>query len=436
MARESPGNGVDPGRLIEDAFEGLAGSSILVDREGKVALATAGAAAILGRRPEAGTSIAELFPEPTSTGRGLAEELSDELPVRALVPVTGPRGKTTVRVRAYPLRSGSGHLLSLGEGGPSMPCEGVEFQGMLTCSPAMLQVFRLVERVAQGDETVLVRGETGAGKELVARAIHDLSRRRNGPFHAINCAALPANLLESELFGHARGAFTGAVRDRPGHIQLAHGGTLFLDEVAELPLELQAKLLRVLETRTVMPVGARDAIPVDVRFISATHRSLRREVEAGRFRADLMYRLRVVPIFLPPLRDRPEDVLLLAQRFIEEGNRRGPRRIEEISPEALALLQAHDWPGNVRELQNVIRYAFVVGEGPILLPTDLPPEFFEPDEVRKGAQGQSSAEARRILQVLSEVGGNREEAARRLGISRATLWRRMRSLGLLPSREG
>jgi len=317
----------------------------------------------------------------------------------------------------------------------SLPCKPVEFQGMLTCSPAMLQVFRLVERVAQGDETVLVRGETGAGKELVARAIHDLSPRRNGPFHAINCAALPANLLESELFGHARGAFTGAVRDRPGHIQLAHGGTLFLDEVAELPLELQAKLLRVLETRTVMPVGARDAIPVDVRFVSATHRSLRREVEAGRFRADLMYRLRVVPIFLPPLRDRPEDILLLARRFIEEGNRRGPRRIEEISPEALALLLAHDWPGNVRELQNVIRYAFVVGDGPILLPTDLPPEFLEPNEVREGAPGRSSAEARRILQVLAEVGGSREEAARRLGISRATLWRRMRSLGLLPPRE-
>src|SRR5690606_20670929 len=261
--------------------------------------------------------------------------------------------------------------------------EGVEFQGMLTCSPAMLQVFRLVERVAQGDETVLVRGETGAGKELVARAIHDLSRRRNGPFHAINCAALPKNLLESELFGHVRGAFTGAVRDRPGHFQLAEGGTLFLDEVAELPLELQAKLLRVLETRTVMPVGGRDPIPVDVRLVSATHRSLRLEVEAGRFRSDLMYRIRVIPIFLPPLRDRPEDVLLLSRRFIEEGNARSPRRIEEISPEALALLQGHDWPGNVRELQNVIRYAFVIGEGPRLLPTDLPPEFFEPDEVQK-----------------------------------------------------
>lgn len=435
MAKDFPKDAPDAKGLIEDAFEGLAGASILVDSAGKVALVTSGAAAILGRRPALGTPIDSIFPEPTSTGRPLADELAEDLPLRALVPVVGPAGKTTIRLRAYPLRTGNGHLLSLGEGSAGHPSEPVEFQGMLTCSPAMLQVFRLVERVALGDETVLVRGETGAGKELVARAIHELSDRRAGPFRAINCAALPSNLLESELFGHARGAFTGAVRDRPGHIQLADGGTLFLDEVAELPLELQAKLLRVLETRTVMPVGARDPIPVDVRFVSATHRSLRREVEAGRFRSDLMYRLRVVPIFLPPLRDRPEDVLLLAERFIEEGNRKGPRRIEEISPEALALLQAHDWPGNVRELHNVIRYAFVIGEGPRLLPTDLPPEFFEPDEVRQGAAGASSDEAKRILQVLAEVGGNREEAARRLGYSRATLWRRMRTLGLLPPRQ-
>ena len=166
---------------------------------------------------------------------------------------------------------------------------------------------------------MLVLGETGSGKELVATALHDLSPRAKGPFRAINCSAMPAPLLESELFGHARGAFTGAVRDNPGHFKLANRGTLFLDEVAELPLELQAKLLRVLETHTVMPVGAREPIAVDVRIVAATHRALRREVDAGRFRADLMYRLRVIPVFIPPLRARGGDVILLAERFIDKA---------------------------------------------------------------------------------------------------------------------
>lgn len=428
MGSNSAGN--DSRALIEAAFEGLAGASLLVDPDLRLVLITEGASRVLGRRPQLGTHLSRIFPDPTSTGRPLAEELADGLPLRALVSFPSEDGPATLRIRAYPIEGGT--LLSLGKE-EAAARERVEFQGLLTRSPSMRQLFRLVERVAPTQETVLVRGETGAGKELVARAVHALSGRE-GPFRAINCAALPPNLLESELFGHARGAFTGAVRDRPGHIQLADRGTLFLDEVAELPLELQAKLLRVLETRTVMPVGGRDPIPVDVRLVSATHRSLRREVEAGRFRSDLMYRIRVVPIFLPPLRDRPEDILLLCEHFIEQGNARGPRRIEEVSPEALALLQAHDWPGNVRELENVIRYAFVIGEGPRLLPTDLPPEFFEPDEVRKRGQDGSGAEAERIRAALAESGGNREAAARLLGISRATLWRRMRTLGLLPDR--
>jgi transcriptional regulator with PAS, ATPase and Fis domain len=307
---------------------------------------------------------------------------------------------------------------------------------MWTDDPGMRRMFRVVERVAGSGETVLVRGETGSGKELVARALHDLSERAGGPFRALNCAALPSTLLESELFGHARGAFTGAVRDVPGHVQLASGGTLFLDEVAELPLELQAKLLRALETRTVIPVGGREPIAVDVRVVSATHRALRREVEAGRFRADLMYRLRVIPIFIPPLRDRRGDVRLLTEKLIEEQNARGRRHVEQAAPATLAYLEAHDWPGNVRELRNVIAYAYAIGDGPVLAPADLPPELTAGETTSvvaapRAVPAEAAGEAARIRAVLERTAGNRNRAAQILGMSRVTLWRRMRDLALL-----
>jgi len=311
----------------------------------------------------------------------------------------------------------------------------------------MKQMFRLVERVAQSDASVLVRGETGAGKELVARALHDCSPRTAGPYRAINCAALPANLLESELFGHVRGAFTGAVSDTPGHFQLAHRGTLFLDEVAEVPLELQAKLLRVLDTRTITRVGGRDPIPIDVRIVSATHRALRSEVAAGRFRADLMFRLRVIPIFLPPLRDRPGDVRLLTEKLVAALNLRSRRRVDRIAPDALNALEAYPWPGNVRELRNALEYAFAVGDGTTLQPGDLPPEVFEGPEgdetvveghvSGKPPRGLSAdpeplpAEAQRLLHALALSGGQRDAAARMLGMSRVTLWRRMKAFRLL-----
>ena len=346
-----------------------------------------------------------------------------------------------VRVRSVPLGAPrrTGWLLFLEEVTDANAEGAVLFHGMWTQDDAMKHMFHVVERVADGDASVLVRGETGAGKELVAIALHALSPRKKGPFRAINCAALPPNLLESELFGHARGAFTGAVKDSPGHMQLAHGGTLFLDEVGELPLELQAKLLRVLETHTVLPVGARQPVPVDVRIVSATHRSLRDAVEAGRFRADLMYRLRVIPIFLPPLRARRGDVMLLAQRFVDDLNARGRRRIERVAPATRAVLEAYDWPGNVRELRNVVEYAFAIGEGPILTPSDLPPELADPafraetaasDCDARAAPEETSSEKGRIERALERAAGSRERAAQTLGISRITLWRRMKALGI------
>jgi DNA-binding NtrC family response regulator len=302
----------------------------------------------------------------------------------------------------------------------------------------MQRVFQIVRKAALSDVSVLLRGETGTGKELLAKALHDLSPRQRGPFHAISCAALPPSLLESELFGHVRGAFTGAVRDNPGHFRLANKGTLFLDEVAEMPLDVQAKLLRVLETHSVIPVGGQEPIAVDVRIVAATHKALRAEVEAGRFRADLMYRLRVVPIFIPTLCERGNDVLMLAQRFIGELNARGQRRIDRIAPDAAHRLREHDWPGNVRELRNVIEYAFVIGEGPVLSVADLPPELHDvppprgkPAPPLAPASGASDEESR-IRHALEQSRGHISEAAEHLGISRVTLWRHLRRLGIKP----
>ena len=321
------------------------------------------------------------------------------------------------------------------------------FFGMVTQDPGLESVFRIVEKAAQSQASVLLRGETGTGKELLARALHDLSPRQHGPFHAISCAALPASLLESELFGHVRGAFTGAVRDNPGHFRLANKGSLFLDEVAEMPLEVQAKLLRVLETHSVIPVGGQEPISVDVRIIAATHKALRGEVEAGRFRADLMYRLRVVPIFIPPLRERTGDVLLLAHHFIAELNQRSSRQIDRISDVASQVLTAHDWPGNIRELRNVIEYAFVIGEGPVLEVSDLPPELLgvpppsypRPVPVPVGSvmthRGYAVDERERILTALRAAAGHVGQAAGLLGMSRVTLWRRMKQLGLMPGKR-
>jgi transcriptional regulator with PAS, ATPase and Fis domain len=302
------------------------------------------------------------------------------------------------------------------------------FHGLLSRSPAMQAVFQIIQNAAATEATVLVRGESGSGKELVAKAIHDLSARRNAPFLAINCAALSSTLLDSELFGHVRGAFTGAVKDHSGLFQRAHGGTLFLDEVAELPLELQAKLLRVLQERNYIPVGGDRSIDVDVRIVAATHRSLREEVKMGRFREDLMYRLRVVPIFIPPLRERREDISLLLWHFIQEHNAAHFRKIDRIDPQAMRALLDYAWPGNIRELQNVVEYAFAVGRGTTLRCSELPPEFRESRMAEPQPMQNSSLsaaeESAAIRQALEQSNGRVSQAARLLGMSRATFWRK------------
>jgi DNA-binding NtrC family response regulator len=323
---------------------------------------------------------------------------------------------------------------------------GSPFPGLIGRSPAMERIFRLVENLEHSEATVLLTGESGTGKEMVARAIHNHSPRRGGPLVAVNCGALPGELLESELFGHVRGAFTGAVRDRGGRFEAASGGTLFLDEVADLPLPLQVKLLRVLQERTFERVGESRTRKTDARIVAATNADLRRAVQQGRFREDLYYRLRVVPIEIPPLRTRREDVEPLATFLLARvGARQG--RALRFSPEVLRLLLEHDWPGNVRELENVLEFAVAVCKGQTILPDDLPGEvsadYVEPHELEKAApvipQNGSNGthggdvkeiDAARIRGALEACQWRRHRAAEVLGISRTTLWRRMRDLGL------
>ena len=431
--------------MLLAALSEVVGPAMVLDARLRIVGATAGADRAVGLPIELGVSAPALL---CGSGpvRPIAEALAEGRPVTARIerPTLGGRERT-VHVRALPIggdRRVGWLLLLVPDEAEGEDDDGtVERWGILTRSTAMKRLLREVEKVARSDASVLVRGETGSGKELVARAIHTASRRADGPFRAINCAALPAPLLESELFGHVRGAFTGAVRDVKGHFELAEGGTLFLDEIAELPLELQAKLLRVVQERSVIPVGARDPVPVDVRLVAATHRSLRSEVEAGRFRADLMYRLRVVPVFLPALRERREDIALLAGRFVEQRNGGDGRHVERIAPGALRALEAYDWPGNVRELLNAVEYAFVMGEGPVLTEAELPPEVRgEPMRDRSEAKEPQRAadpgrrdlppEARRLLTALDRAGGHHDRAAKSLGISRTTLWRRLKKHGL------
>ena len=307
---------------------------------------------------------------------------------------------------------------------------------MFSDAPEMTRLFQDLKRAAQAECTAMIGGESGTGKELAARAIHDESPRRAAPFRAVNCATLSPTLLESELFGHVRGAFTGAVRNKPGLFSLANKGTLLLDEVADIPLDLQGRLLRVLQEKSFLPVGATKAISVDVRVISATNRVLRREVNEGRFRADLSFRLRVVPLYLPPLRHRAGDVAALFWHFLREGATEDRRRIEGITRKAFDLLLAYPWPGNVRELHSAVEYIFVMGREPVIEVSDLPPDLRgdiapEPlEHVDPERSGEAQTERSRIRLALARHSGHKGAAAADLGMSRTTLWRRMATYDL------
>jgi len=305
-------------------------------------------------------------------------------------------------------------------------------------SPAIRRALNLIGKVAATDSTVLLRGESGTGKELAARAIHRASSRREGPFVAINCAAIPEALLESELFGYDKGAFTGATTQKKGQIELANGGTLLLDEIGELALGLQAKLLRVLQEREFTRVGGSRPVKVDIRLVAATNRDLGAAAKAGTFRQDLYYRLNVISVEIPPLRDRREDISLLSNYFVSKLSAKCKRRVEGISPAAQRYLERYEWPGNVRELENVIERAIVLGSDEAILPEDLPEAIFEaqPQSMEVGLTGESYQSAilelkkKLITSAVREAGGNYTEAARRLGVNPTYLHRLIRNLNL------
>ena len=319
----------------------------------------------------------------------------------------------------------------------TVPSESkTHLQDIVGKSPVMLEVYKLVARVAGSTATVLVVGESGTGKELVARAIHTHSPRAGAPFVPVNCTALTESLLESELFGHAKGAFTGAVAAKRGLFEAANGGTMFLDEIGDMGPKMQAQLLRTLQDGEVRPVGGAEAIRVDVRLVCATNKDLDEEVKAGRFREDLYFRINVVTVHLPPLRERREDIPILVAHFLAKLARRERRAPAALSPEALKLLSAYAWPGNVRELENAIERAVAVAKGNVVLPSDLPPEVG--GSAALGVPGGVSVtdggiiadrptlgelERRYIQLVLGECAGNKKKAAEKLGIDRRTLYR-------------
>lgn len=316
---------------------------------------------------------------------------------------------------------------------------GERFEQLIGRSLAMQEVYKQIGRFAETDYTVLIVGETGTGKELVAGAIHRNSKRRDGPFIRINCAAIPENLWESELFGYEKGAFTGAMNRKLGKFELANQGTLFLDEVSEIPLPVQAKLLRVLQEKEFDRVGGTKTIKVDARIIAATNRDLSQMVCEGTFRADLYYRLNVVTIQVPPLRERKEDIPLLAKHFIQQAAANLKKTVQDVAPEARDLLMAYDWPGNVRELRNVCERAVVLARGPLVTPEDLPATLqpdFQDGQSGHGWRGQtlheilSDVERNVILRALREYNYNRTRTAKALGISRRTLYAKIKELGL------
>ena len=303
--------------------------------------------------------------------------------------------------------------------------------GVVACSPEMVKVCRTVEKVAPSDATILLLGDSGTGKELCARSLHDLSPRVSGRFIAINCAAIPENLLESELFGYERGAFTGAVKQTPGKIEYANGGTLFLDEVGDLPMSLQAKLLRFLQERVVERIGGRDEIPVDVRVVCATHQDLPDKISKGTFREDLYYRISEISIQIPTLKERGGDILLLARMFLDRFNREQGRNLRAFSKDALAAMEAYTWQGNVRELMNRVKRAVIMAEGKQVTVKDLELDGVVTTEADFSLRHmREQAERQAILRALSHSAGKVSTAADMLGISRPTMYDMIRKLNL------
>ena len=310
--------------------------------------------------------------------------------------------------------------------------------GILGESLAIQQVFEMIENVSQTDAPVMILGQSGTGKELVARAIHESSHRHDHPFIKVNCAALNENLLESELFGHVKGAYTGASKERIGRFEAADKGTIFLDEIGDIPLTLQVKLLRVLEEKEIERVGDNRSIPVDVRIVTATNKDLEQLITEEQFREDLFFRINVFPLYCPSLVERREDIPVLVQGFIDQNNIKSGKNLSGLTPEAMDMLTGYDWPGNVRELRNAIEYAFVLCKGDTIGRKHLPPKIAGTRD-NTGQQVVSRSvgmpERDKLIDVLKQSRGNQSQAARKLGVSRVTIWKRIKKYGIDLSTE-
>jgi len=305
------------------------------------------------------------------------------------------------------------------------------FHDIISKNSEMLRIFDILPGVAESDSTVLIEGETGTGKELIARALHNLSHRKDKPFVAVNCGALPDTLLESELFGYKAGAFTDARKDKPGRFAVAESGTIFLDEIADISPALQVRLLRVIQERTYEPLGATESVQADVRIVAASNRNLDKLVKSGKFREDLYYRINVIRVKLPPLRERKEDIPLLVDHFIRRFNNLKKKLIADVSPDVLAVLVGYDYPGNIRELENIIEHAFVLCRGTVIDIENLP-ENVRPEEGRPLARltSMDDIEVAFITEALRRNNFNRKETAQELGMHKTTLWRKMKKLGI------
>jgi len=405
------------------------------------------AAEILGITPEEamGKPCWKVFNADICEGScALKETMSTGAPLvnRPVNIHTSARRKVSISVSTALLRNQSGDIVGGVESFRDLTvveelrkaAEGRStFHHMTSVNHRMGEIFKLLPLIAQSSSTVLIQGESGTGKELMARAIHELSPRARKPMITLNCGALPDTLLEAELFGHKAGAFTDAKRDRKGRIAAAEGGTLFLDEIGDISPALQVRLLRVLQERTYESLGSNESMKANVRFIAASHRDLRAEVRANRFREDLFYRLNVMQITIPPLRERREDIPALAKRFLDRQIALHEKRIEGFSPEAMDCLIRHTWPGNIRELENAVEHAYVLCRGDSIQVSELPSTFEDMAPGRSPGKAPSSKDLRShesalIQSALERHGGNRTAAAKELGIHTTTLWRKLRKV--------
>ncbi|MFP4580956.1 MAG: sigma-54 interaction domain-containing protein [Candidatus Sumerlaeia bacterium] len=437
-----------PTNPTEAILESISDGVFTVDENWRVMSFNRAAEEITGipRSEAIGRLCSEVFRSSMcETDCALRQTLHSEKPVinRTCYIIDAEGNRIPISVSTAVLRNEAGELIGGAETFRDLSevealrqeLEGRAHMGELVShNPQMQRLFEMAHTVADSDSTVLIEGETGTGKELLARGIHDLGPRSKEPFLALNCGALPDNLLESELFGYKKGAFTGAEKDKPGRFALAGKGTLFLDEIGEVSPAMQVRLLRVLQENVYEPLGSIRSEKTQARIIAATNRDLENMVQQGTFRQDLYYRINIVRMQLPPLRRRKEDIPLLARHFIERFNRLQNRKVQDLSPDAMSLLMAHDWPGNVRELENVIERAFVVCREGLIEIKHLPESMRGPEIAREGGANIESvrriAERQSILNALERNDFNRQAAARDLGIHKATLYRKIKNLGI------